>query len=111
MILTDGFCSPGLWRGHAGSGRCAGSLRCAFGHAVRGARGDRTGNPRPGFAATEEAEHATLDFQLIAADRLDLGTVGLAVLGVIDLTFPLIVALRLLHVEQDRHAERRPVLL
>jgi hypothetical protein len=34
----------------------------------------------------------------------------LSVLGVVDLTFPLIDAGLLLHVDQDRHSQRRPVL-
>ena len=87
------------------------ALRRALGHAVGGARGNRRPDAGPGFTAAQEAEHAALNFELVGSDRLDGRAVELSILGVVDLAFPGIDAGLLLHVDQDRHAERRPALL
>ena len=97
-------------RPRAAFGAAAGGLRRALGHAVGGAARNRRADARPGLAAAEEAQHAALDLELIGADRLDRRAVDLAVLGVVDLAFPLVGAGLLLHVDQDRHAQCRPVL-
>src|SRR4029453_4640690 len=65
----------------------------------------------PGFTAAQETEHAALNLELVGADRLDRRAVELSVLGVVDLAFPGIDAGLLLHVDQDRHAQRGPALL
>ena len=90
--------------------RRSGGLWRALGHGVGGARGDRRTNPGPGLAAAQEAEHAALDLELIGAARRDGRTIHLTIFRVVDLTFPLLGAGRLLHVDQGRHAQCRSVL-
>src|SRR5262249_23604980 len=65
----------------------------------------------PGLAAAEKAQHAALNLELVRTNWLDRRAVKLTVLGIIDLPLPRIRARLLLHVDQDRHAEREPSLL
>ena len=107
-IRAAGFTDPVVFGaavfGAAVLGSAPALFGCTLGHAVGGARGNRTCDAGPGFAAAEEAQHAALNLHMVGIDRLDRRTVVLPVLGVIDLAFPFIDAGLLLHVDQDRHA-------
>jgi len=55
---------PSLWfRGAGGLGQSAPCLGSALAHAVSRAGGNRPRDAGPGFAAAEDAQHATLNFK------------------------------------------------
>src|SRR3954452_11544516 len=106
-LLLTGFARGVRWapgfRHHRGL--------CALGHAIRRIAWKRLWcDPGPGLATAQEAQHTAFDFKLVVSDRCDCGAVGLAILGVVDLAFPLLETRLLFHVDQDRHAQSRPIL-
>src|SRR5262249_31748975 len=85
-----------------------GAKRC--GPAAR-SDASRSARARPGLAlADDAAERAALELEAGGALQRDAARVGLAVLGVVDLTVPLVGAGRL-HAEHDLHADHRPAAL
>src|SRR3954468_18887015 len=65
----------------------------------------------PGLSfADETAERAALQLQRVAARECQIARIGLAVLGVVDLSAPLVGAGRL-HAEHDLHADQRTAAL
>ncbi len=66
----------------------------------------------PGLTLADEPAHdAAFEFQLVRACQRNEAGIGLAVLGIIDLAFPLAVLAGRLHRLHDLHPEQRPAAL
>src|SRR5260370_4508668 len=67
-------------------------------------------DPRPGLPlADQAAERAAFEFEGVRILQCHAAAVGLAVLGIVDLSGPLVRRAGGVHSEHDRNAHQRPV--